>query len=201
MSHLIWSLTIELILNCPIKIRFAFSSLRFRKVTVVLLLLPFSQLLSFVSWKERVDFSGWFLLQWFNFWKLLWWELTDVTLLWYPGFPRLPNLDHSFLIAALRLSANLAVPWGLRCSPLPPRCLLPMLRFLTMSMLSSSNKLQRWWLVRIVFPLSERKVGCEIITLHDLRASRIFYCNRKVLSSISRAVKFVALLVPTWRKI
>ena len=180
-------------------IRFGFSSLRFCKVTVGLLLLLFSQLLSFVSWKEKIDFSGWFLLQWFNFWKLLWSELTDVTLLWYPGFPRLPNLDHSFLIAALRLSANLAVPWGLTCSLLPPRCLLPMLRFLTMSILSSSNKLQRWWLVRAAFPLLKRKVGCEIITLQDLRALRIFYFDCKSLSSISRAVKFVALLVPTWR--
>ena len=40
-------------------------------------------------------------------------ELTDTTLLWYPRFPRLPKLDHSFLVT-LRLSANLAVLWGLR---------------------------------------------------------------------------------------
>ena len=39
-----------------------------------------------------------------------------------------------------------------------------------MLILRSPNKLQKWWLVRAAFPLSERKVGCEIITLHDLRA-------------------------------
>ena len=72
-----------------------------------------------------------------------------------------------------------------------------MLRFLTMSILSSSNKLQMWWLVRAAFPLSERKVGCEIITLQDLQTSRIVDFNRKSFTSISRAVKFVALLVPT----
>ena len=54
-----------------------------------------------------------------------------------------------------------------------------------------------WWLVKAAFPLSERKVGCEIITLQDLRALRIFDFNCKSLSSISRAVEFVALLVPT----
>ena len=55
-----------------------------------------------------------------------------------------------------------------------------------------------WWLVRAAFPLSERKVGCKIITLQDLRALRIFDFNCKSLSSISRAVEFVALLVPTF---
>ena len=73
---------IELIFNCPIIICFGFSSLRFCKVIGALLPLLFLQLLSFVSWKEKVDFSGWFLLQWFNFWKLLSLELTDVILLW-----------------------------------------------------------------------------------------------------------------------
>ena len=48
-----------------------------------------------------------------------------------------------------------------------------MLRFLIMSMLSSSNKLQRWWLVRTPFPESERKVDCKIIPLQDLRASKL----------------------------
>ena len=131
---------------------FGLSRLRFRKVSLLL----FSQLSLFVSWKEKIGLSPWFMLQCFNFWNLLWSELTDVTLLWHPGFPRLSNLDHSSLIVALRLSANLAVPWGLRCSPLTPRCFLPILRFWTMSMLSSSNKLQRWWLVWAAFPLSER---------------------------------------------
>ena len=53
---------IELIFNCPIMIRYRFSSLIFSKVTVPLLLLLFPQLLLFVSWEEKVDFSGWSLL-------------------------------------------------------------------------------------------------------------------------------------------
>ena len=43
--------------------RFGFSSLTFRKVSVALLLLLFSQLLSFVSGKEKFDFSDCFLPQ------------------------------------------------------------------------------------------------------------------------------------------
>ena len=70
-------------------------------------------------------------------------------------------------------------------------------RFVKMLMLSSSNKLQGWRLVRAAFPLSKRKVGYEIITLQDLRASTIVDFNRKSLSSISRTVQFVALSVPT----
>ena len=146
-------------------IRLGFSSLRFRKVSVALLLLPFSQLLLFVSWKEKVVFLGWFLLKWFNLSKLLLSELTVVTLFWYSGFPRLPNLDRGFLTVALRLThfspvSHFYTPW--RFSPLPPRCSWLMLRFPEMSMLSSSNNLKRWWLVRATFPFSKDKVGCEI---------------------------------------
>ena len=71
-----------------------------------------------------------------------------------------------------------------------------MLRFLKTSVLSSSNKLQIWWLVRAAFPLSECQVGCKMRTLRDFLASRIVDFNYKCLPSISLAVKFVALLVP-----
>ena len=63
-----------------------------------------------------------------------------------------------------------------------------MLRFFIMSIMSSSKISQRWWLVRGAFPLSGRTVGCEIITLQDLQALRIFDFNCKSLSSISRVV-------------
>ena len=49
--------------------------------------------------------------------------------------------------------------------------------------------------MRAAFPLSEHKVGCEIITLQDLRQSEIVNFYGKSLSSISRGVKFVALLI------
>ena len=39
-------------------------------------------------------------------------------------------------------------------------------------------------LVKAAFPLSERKVGCKIITLQDFRVSRIDDFNRKSLSNI-----------------
>ena len=74
-----------------------------------------------------------------------------------------------------------------------------MLRISTMSVLSSSNKLRSWWLVRRAFPLSEFKVGCEIITWQDLRELSIVGFNCTSFPSILRAVKFVALLVPAWR--
>ena len=50
---------VELIFSSPIMIQFGFSSLRFRKVLVALLLLLFSQLFSFGSSKEKGGFSGW----------------------------------------------------------------------------------------------------------------------------------------------
>ena len=65
-----------------------------------------------------------------------------------------------------------------------------------MSLLSSSNKLRSWRLVRGAFPSSEFKVGSEIITRQDLRELSVVGFNCMSFQSILRAVKFVALLVP-----
>ena len=116
----------------PIISRFGFSTLRFCTISVVLISLPLIRLL--LIWQDFLVIFASILFLWRDKHMCLV-AFTKIKLLLHPEFSELPKCLYNFLVIVLKFRANLEIPFMLRLSPIPSKCLLAMFLLLIISIL------------------------------------------------------------------
>ena len=167
--------------------RFGFSTFRFCIISVELLSLLLMG--SLLVWRDFSVIFASILFLWRDEHICLV-AFTKIKSLLHSEFFELPKCLYNFLVIALKFRPRLEIPYGLRWSPIPSKCLLTIFLLLTISIFSSPSNSHNWWIVGTAFPLSVRSVASEIITFH--------FCYFPQLMTLVELVYSKGIMMPYW---